>query len=86
MDWLSYRVVYVEPDGVQSHKAWQLRKGEETIALFASSFGAEAEGRRLAHLACLDGTNARLIVYRIDGSIDAEFTFSAPPCEGEEST
>jgi hypothetical protein len=81
LDWLRYRVIHVAPDEGQTRKCWTLLREEVVLAVFASRFGAEAEGRRLSHQDCIAGQNARLAVHNLDGSIDAEFTFSAPKCE-----
>lgn len=82
MDWVSYRVLQVRSVEDEVRRSWTLMRDGKVLAVFASGFGAEAEGRRLAHADCIGGQSARLTVLNADGSIDAEFTFTAAPCEG----
>jgi len=82
LDWVSYRVLQVRTVEDEVRRSWTLQRDDKVLAVFASGFGAEAEGRRLAHLECLEGRNIRLTVFNPDGTVDAEFTYTAPPCEG----
>lgn len=85
LDWLSYRVIHVSTTQVELRQSWTLLRNEVAIAVFASRSGAEAEGRRLAHADCVAGQNVKLRVQNADGSLDAEFTFTAPSCDGEQT-
>ena len=83
MDWVSYRVLQVRSIEDEVRRSWTLMRDNKVLAVFASGFGAEAEGRRLAHADCTAGQSSRLTVLNADGSVDAEFTFTAPPCDGK---
>ncbi len=81
LDWVNYRVLQVRSIEDEVRRSWTLMRDTKVLAVFASGFGAEAEGRRMAHADCMAGHSARLTVLNADGSVDAEFTFTAPPCD-----
>ena len=83
MSIVNYRVTLTRGPPT-SIRTWELKRDDALMGVFASRFGAEAEGRRKAHLDCAAGFDCRLTVFESDGNVDAVFEFAGPPCEPTE--